>query len=79
MLDRLYREFALPLIHVVVPPLRLEEAQFVFHDVPAIALVTGAADFEPETTPYDDHLRWEISLRMIFFAESGWSASLRKS
>ena len=38
---------------MVVPPLRLEEAQFVFHDAPAIALVTGAADFEPETTPYD--------------------------
>ncbi|MGO9107650.1 MAG: glycosyltransferase family 9 protein [Thermoguttaceae bacterium] len=52
-LNRFYRECGHPVIHVVVPTLRLEEAEFVFHNSPAVALVTNVADFRRASTPYD--------------------------
>ena len=53
LLDRFFKECGHPVVHVVVPTLRLEEAAFVFHNSPAVALVTDAADLRPESTPYD--------------------------
>ncbi len=52
-LEAFFKECGCPIIHVVVPTLRLEEAAFVFHDSPAVALVTNVADFRQASTPYD--------------------------
>jgi hypothetical protein len=52
-IDRFYREFGRPIINVIVRSERLPEAGFAFHDSPAVALVTDAADCRPSTTPYD--------------------------
>jgi ADP-heptose:LPS heptosyltransferase len=52
-LDRFFRECGYPIIHVFVPTARLEEADFVFHNSPAVALVTDAADLRHSSTPYD--------------------------
>lgn len=53
LLDRFYRECGFPTIHAVVHPLRVEEAEFVFHRSPSVKLVTPQADLDPSDTPYD--------------------------
>ena len=52
-LDRFYREFGRPIIHVIVRGERMQEAAFAFRGSPAVALLTDAADCRPSTTPYD--------------------------
>lgn len=55
LLDRFFRECGYPSIDVIVHPLRFEEAEFVFHDSPAMKrmLTYEQADTQPATTAYD--------------------------
>lgn len=52
-LDRFYRECGHPIIHVLVHPLRMTEASFVFHDAPAVSRIVHQVDLHPDTTGYD--------------------------
>ncbi|MGO9107652.1 MAG: glycosyltransferase family 9 protein [Thermoguttaceae bacterium] len=54
-LDRFYRECGFPPIHVVVHPSRFHEAEFVFHNAPAVkrVLTHAEASVQPASTPYD--------------------------
>jgi ADP-heptose:LPS heptosyltransferase len=52
-LDRFYREYGQPIIHVIVRSERMNEAAFAFRGSPAVAILTDAADLTIASTPYD--------------------------
>ena len=69
-LDHFFRECGFPLIHaIIVDPLRIEEAQFVFHHSPSVQAVISQADVRPSSTPYDVILKMGDLLSCEFMRE----------
>ena len=70
-LDRFSRESGCPLIHVIVRPLRMEEANFIFHDSPSVDAVLSVSevDLQAESTPYDVVLKMGDFVSYAFVRE----------